>query len=52
MPLETRAAGGDGFLEAPGAAVFLRQRAERDGRRILVDPALEFLDARGHESPR
>lgn len=46
MPLETRAARGDSLLELAGAPVLFSQRAERDGRRILPDPALEVFDPR------
>lgn len=46
MPPETRAARGDRVLELAGAAVLFSERAKRDGRRVLPDPALEFFDAR------
>jgi hypothetical protein len=36
----------DGFLRVAGAAVLFRQLREDDRRRVLIDPAPEFLDAR------
>ena len=37
---------GDGFPRAAGAAQFFGERGESERRRVLLDPASEFLDAR------
>jgi len=36
----------DGFLRAAGTSQFLGKGGESERRRVLVDPASEFLDAR------
>lgn len=46
MALEARAARAHRVFEPAGAPVLFGKRAERDGGRVLSDPALEFLDAR------
>ena len=46
VPGEAGPADLDGFLEAAGAAVLLRQLGEGDGPRVLLDPLLQRLDAR------
>jgi hypothetical protein len=50
VPEQTGLASDDGVVELTGAAVFLRQRGKRDGRRVQLDPALQFFDSRavGH----
>ena len=52
MDDETGAASKDSVLVAAGAPVFLRQLCECNRRRVLLDPASEFLDPRviGHSS--
>ncbi len=46
MADEARRAGRNRLFEAPGAAEFLGQRRERDGRRVRLDPAFELFNAR------
>lgn len=48
MPLEARSARRDRLFEPPRAPVLLGKRAEGYGRRILPDPAFQFVDAREH----
>ena len=50
MPLQSGFTDGDRVLELSAAAIFLGERGERDRRRIQLDPASQFLDARavGH----
>lgn len=52
MPLEPGLAGRDGFIEPPRPPVFLGERRERDGRRVHLDPASQFLDAGAFSHPR
>lgn len=51
VTLETREAHRDCVVEAARSPVLLGERAKCDGRRILLDPALELVDA-GHVGPR
>lgn len=46
MPNEPGPAGFDSFLESPGAPIFLGQRRKGNGRRVRLDPAFQFFDAR------
>ena len=46
MAHEACRAGRNRLFEASGAAVFLREGGERDGRRIRLDPAFEILNTR------
>ena len=52
VPLQSGLAGGDGLFELTRAAVFLGKGGEGDGRRVHLDPAFQFLDARavGHSN--
>ena len=45
VPLQAGFTGGDRVLELPCPAVLFGQGRERDRRRILLDPASQFLDA-------
>jgi hypothetical protein len=46
MSNETGAAGFDRLIETLGAPVFLGERGEGDGRRVRLDPAFQFFNAR------
>jgi hypothetical protein len=46
VPLEAGAADGDRLLAPPGAAVLFREGRKRNRRRIHLDPASQFFDAR------
>lgn len=46
MPVESGKAHGNRVVEAARSPVLLGERAKCDGGRVLLDPALQFLDAR------
>ena len=46
MADQARRAGRDRLFEAPGAAEFLGERREGDGRRVRLDPAFELFNPR------
>ena len=48
MTLEARAARRHCVFETPGAAVLFGESAERNGCRVLADPALQFLNPGEH----
>ena len=48
MTLEARTARGHRVFEPAGAAILFGESAECNGRRILTDPALQFLDPGEH----
>lgn len=52
VPGETGTAGGDGFVEQPGAATLLRQLRKCNRRRILLDPASKIVKSGVVHLPR
>jgi len=46
MTHQTGLAGFNGFLVAFSAPIFLGESRKRNGRRVRLDPAFQFLDAR------
>ena len=46
MAHQTVPAGFDSFLESFGASVFLGEGGKRNRRRVRLDPAFQFFDAR------